>query len=129
MRGTNLSSNGSTALALSSNNDINVAASQIQTQGALKINAGNVNITSVQEQHTSASTDTGSGGNFFRRNSSTERQTNSTSLAIGSDIGGVNVNINANKDINIKGGSVIADKDVSLTAGNNSFRKRFKRKF
>jgi len=119
VRGSSLTANGSNALTLSTNNDINVAASQIQTQGALKLNASNVNITTVQEQHTSASTDTGSGGNVFRRNSSNERATNSTSLAIGSQAGGANVNINASQDINIQGSSVIADKDVNLSAGNN----------
>ena len=120
VRGTNLSSTGNnSALTLSTNKDINIAASQVQAQGALKLNAGNVNITTVQEQHNSASTDTGSGGNFFRRNSSTERQTSNTSLAIGSQVGGGTVNVNAAQDINIKGSSVIADKDATLTAGNN----------
>jgi hypothetical protein len=127
LRGSSLTSNAN--LTLSAGKDITVAASQVEAQGATRLGAaGTVNITTEQEQHTSAAAHSGSGGNFLRSKASAERNTSNTSLAAGSSIGGSTVVVNAGQDINVKGSSVIADtgttlvasRDINITAGENT---------
>ncbi|MES2415605.1 MAG: hemagglutinin repeat-containing protein [Pseudomonadota bacterium] len=118
LRGSNLTSNS--GLTLSAGRDINIAASQVQAQGATSLSAvGNVNITTEQEHHNNIATHNGSSSGLLSSKSSAERNTSNASLAVGSSIGGSTVVITAGKDIGVKGSSVISDAGTTLAAGNN----------
>jgi filamentous hemagglutinin len=56
---------------------------------------------------------------FLSSSTTTRRETASSTQSIGTNVGGNTVNVTANQDINIKGSSVIADTNATLSAGNN----------
>jgi filamentous hemagglutinin len=60
-----------------------------------------------------------SSSGFLSSSTTTRRETGSSTQAVGTNVGGNTVNVTANQDINIKGSSVIADTNATLSAGNN----------
>jgi filamentous hemagglutinin len=119
LKGTNLSADKN--LTLNANHDITLQGSNINvTAGAVNLNAGNtVNVIAQDEQHKSDSFSIGTHDGMVSSKTTTRHDIVDGTNAIAGSISGDTVNINAGKDLNIKGSSVVGTSDVNLIAKNN----------
>jgi filamentous hemagglutinin len=107
-------------LSLNAGANINATAANIQSQQSTQLSAaGNVNLTEGLSTRSLQEAQFASTKGFMSSRSFTSRVTEGSTQSIGTNVGGNTVNVTANQDINIKGSSVIADKDATLKAGNN----------
>ncbi|QBQ36694.1 hemagglutinin repeat-containing protein [Pseudoduganella plicata] len=98
--------------------DLNITGSAIGSGGTLKLIATNsVNIAAVQENDVSDTASKRSSSSTFKSKTTTEADYVASSQSIGSSISGANVDILADKDINVIGSAVAGDGDVALYAG------------
>ncbi len=105
---------------LNAGNDTNVRASTVQAKESLSANAGgSVNViagqssSSLDEAHKFSSSD------FLSSSTLVTRETNNSTTAQASNLGGATVAISTGADINVKGSSVVSDNATALTAANN----------
>ena len=117
--GTSISSQGN--ISLNAGNNLSATAANVQSsQGATSLNAGSsVSLTAGQKTYGMAWGSESKTSDIFSSSSTIRRETANSTQSVGTNVGGINVNITASQDINIQGSSVIADKDATLKAGNN----------
>jgi filamentous hemagglutinin len=104
---------------LRAGNDLTATGANVQAKEALSVQATTINVQAGQasqnvdeaHQHTSKG--------FLSSTTVTTRDSSASTTALGSNLGGDTVSLNATKDINIKGSNVVADRDTTLTAGGN----------
>ncbi len=107
-------------ITLAAGNDLNAKATNVQATGDLNASAGNqVNITAGQQNssYDYATKSTSSG--FLSSTTTVQRDTATSQNAIGSNLGGANVNISSGQDTLIKGSNVVADQNLTINAGGN----------
>jgi filamentous hemagglutinin len=110
---------GGGAVNLNAGQTLSATAATVQATGALSVDAKNIQLQAGQatqsvdeaHQHTSKG--------FLSKTTTTTRDTNSTSTALGSNLGGATVSLNTSQDIGIKGSNVVSDNGTALTAGGN----------
>jgi len=105
------------ALTLNAGQDVNARAATVSADQALTVLAGrDVNITAgqVKESFDEASQQS-SHGFLSKKSTATHDQMQSTT-AIGSSLEGATVNMQAGRDLQVKGSSILADQDVTLHA-------------
>ncbi|RQO36238.1 hypothetical protein DBR37_07905 [Herminiimonas sp. KBW02] len=116
-------------VTLSAGSDIAVIGSQVDAVKDVTVSAGqDVLIAAAIEDHNTAQTSetkrSGFSGSFQTGLSVGSSKSNQTldqqgQLAITSSISGSNVKINADRDVNVLGSAVLADKDINIAAGRN----------
>ena len=107
-------------LSLNAGANINATAANIQSQQSTQLSAaGSVNLTEGVATRSLQEAQFASTKGFMSSRSFTSRVTEGSTQSIGTNVGGNTVNVTANQDINIKGSSVIADTNATLSAGNN----------
>lgn len=94
-------------------------AANVQAAGALTVNATDVHIQSGQSKQASDEARQTTTKGFLSSSTVTTRETRNSTTALGSNLGGRTVEINAGNDIAIKGSNVLSDNDLSMTAANN----------
>ncbi len=115
VRGASLASSGK--LSITAGKDVNVAGSAINAAGAATVqSSGDINVTTVQERHTSSLQAQGSRSGLMRSTQSQERNQQASTLAKGSEVSGQSVVITSAQDLNIQGSNVLADQDIKLKA-------------
>lgn len=118
VRGASLASSGK--LSITAGKDVNLAGSAINAAGVANIQgAGDINVTTVQERHTSFLQAQGSRSGLMRSTQSQERNQQASTLAKSSEISGQSVVIASAQDLNIQGSNVLADQDIKLKAAGN----------
>jgi filamentous hemagglutinin len=124
--GTRLQANG--AVVLSAGNDLSTRAANVDAQGALSVQAGNdIHITAGQQSASYEDTRHSTTRQLLGSASSTHRDSNASTTAIASELGGQTVSL-AGRDITIHGSNVIgntgvlldAKRDVAITAATNT---------
>ena len=101
--------------------DITVQGSAIESEkGTIGLKAaGDISLTASQdEQHLTQQGSSSSKG-FMSSKQSAYQQEEHSSTANGSLLSGQEVILQSGKDINVMGSNIVADQDISLTAGNN----------
>ena len=98
---------------------LKATAASVQAAGALSVNATDVNIQSGQATQASDQARQTISKGFLSSNTVTTRDTSSSTTAVASSFGGSTVAITADKDIAIKGSSVIGDNATTLAAKKN----------
>ncbi|MBF8176528.1 hemagglutinin repeat-containing protein [Herminiimonas contaminans] len=116
-------------VTLSAGSDIAVIGSQVDAVKDVIVSAGqDVLIAAAIEDHNTAQTSetkrSGFSGSFQTGLSVGSSKSNQTldqqgQLAITSSISGNNVKINADRDVDVLGSAVLADKDINIAAGRN----------
>jgi filamentous hemagglutinin len=108
------------SVSMKAGNDLSATAATVQADGALTITAERdveitqgANTQSLDEAHRYV--DSG----FFSTTTKTTRNQIQQAGSTGSALGGATVEVNAGRDIAIKGSSVVGDSDVTLKAGRN----------
>ncbi|MGJ7580840.1 hemagglutinin repeat-containing protein [Variovorax sp. RHLX14] len=114
---------------VSAGNDLTVSGSQVIAQEQLSLSAGrDVRIQSTEEtaSQSSAATQRKSGlsasvltGVSYGKSAGAQNQTGQSTTQIGSTLSGGNVSIDAGRDARIIASTVVADKDIAITAGRN----------
>ncbi|TNH08345.1 filamentous hemagglutinin N-terminal domain-containing protein, partial [Pasteurellaceae bacterium Phil11] len=105
---------------LQAGQDLTLKAVQLQSDGQVNlIGGGDVVIESgrLTEQLASASKSSSKG--LLSKTTEITRHAHDYDTAVGSTLSGQTVNIIGNRDINIKGSSVVGDEQVNIMAGNN----------
>ena len=101
-------------------NDLNAKAATVSAGGALDVFAArDINIVAGEDQQSSASASKSSSSGFFSSSTSVRQDSSTSNTAIASSFGGNSVTMNTGRDLGLKGSSVLADKDISLSAKNN----------
>ncbi|MGC9562207.1 filamentous hemagglutinin N-terminal domain-containing protein, partial [Brachymonas sp. M4Q-1] len=114
--GSRLDSQG--ALTLSAGRDLSARAASIQTQGTLHAAAaGNLALTAGQGSTNVDDAYYYSSHGLLGSSSDSIKDSVRTTRAIGSDIGGQTIRIDAGQNLQVQGSSVIADKGTELNAG------------
>lgn len=107
-------------LSIHSGKDMNVAGSAINAAGTAAImTAGDINVGTVEEQHSRSLQAQGSKSGLMRSTQSQERNNQASTLARGSEISGQNVVITSGNALNIAGSNVVSDQDMRLKAAGN----------
>jgi Hemagglutinin repeat len=116
--GSQISAGG--ALTLSAGNDLNAKAGSVSAGQALSVNAGNNVLISAGEQSLStAQALQVKRSGFLSSTTTTTRNSNASTTALGSTFEGQSVSINAGQDLSVKGSNVLADQNVQLNTGDN----------
>lgn len=96
------------------------SAADVQASEALKLNAGqNITITQAEKTTNYDYATRSSSSGLLNSSTTVQRDSATSSTAIGSSFGGNTVAITSGKDLSIQGSQVIADADLQLKAGNN----------
>ncbi|QDD65620.1 filamentous hemagglutinin N-terminal domain-containing protein [Herbaspirillum seropedicae] len=122
VRGSNIDAAGGISIkaGLMEKADVKVAASNITAGKALDIAAtGDINVVSEEAYSSHSESAKSSSKGFFSSKSSSSYGRRSRAEAIGSNLNGGTVTLQAGRDMNIVGSNVVSDSDTSLSAGNN----------
>ncbi|OWF69218.1 hypothetical protein B4901_09515 [Yersinia frederiksenii] len=104
---------------LNTAHDINISASAIQTDGALKLAAGgDITLTTQTEQHDEQRNHTGTKKGLASSTTTRTEDSISQTLAVGSMLSAGSMDISG-KNIAVIGSNVVADNDISLRAQEN----------
>jgi filamentous hemagglutinin len=110
---------GGGGINISAGQTVSTTAANVQALGALNVNAKNVEVKAGQASADLDMASKVSGGGFFGGATSISRDTTTGTTALGSNLGGATVNLNASNDIAIQGSNVISDNGTTLSAGGN----------
>ena len=110
---------GGGGININAGQTVSASAANVQASGALNVNAKNVEVKAGQASADLDMASKVSGGELFGGATSISRDTTTSTTALGSNLGGATVNLNASKDIAIQGSNVISDKGTNLNAGGN----------
>ncbi|AJI96438.1 hemagluttinin repeat family protein [Yersinia ruckeri] len=99
--------------------DINLSASKVETEGAMKLAAGgDVTLTTQTEQHDAQRNHTGKSQGLASRTTTRTEDSLSQRLAVGSMLSAGSIDVSGNT-IAVTGSNVVADKDITLRAKEN----------
>lgn len=105
---------------INQSSDLKVMGSTVAAGGTLTLKASNdVNITSVSESHLSDTASHSEKKRTVGKRTSTIAEYSNLSQAIGSNLEGRNIDVQAGNDLNVKGSSILGDDAVSLRAAGN----------
>lgn len=117
--GTQISGQG--AVTLQAQTELNAKAANVNAGGALKLNATDGSV-SIDAGQSSYGIQTGShikASGWLASTSVTQRSNSQSTTAVGSNLEGQSVSIQAGQDLSVKGSNVLADQSVNLNAGRN----------
>ena len=117
--GTQIQTTGN--VALRAGQDITTRAATVNsTEGTAAMTAGrDVNLTAGQSSLAQSNATFTTGRAFLSKSSKEDRSSSDSTNAQASQIGGVQIVIDAGRDITVRGSEVISDKSTTLVAGNN----------
>jgi filamentous hemagglutinin len=111
---------GGGSVKLSAGNDINARAANVQATSALSVNAtGSVDIVAGQSTSNLDEAHKITSKGFLSSSTLVTREVKSSTTSQASNFGGATVDIDAGKDIAIRGSNVIGEGATTLTAGKN----------
>ncbi|CNG74210.1 hemagglutinin repeat-containing protein [Yersinia frederiksenii] len=117
LRGSQLNATGD--IHLNAAEDINIRASAVQTDGALKLAAGgDVTLTTQTEQHDEQRNHTGTKKGLASSTTTRTEDSISQTLAVGSMLSAGSMDVSG-KNIAVMGSNVVADNDIHLRAKEN----------
>ncbi|CNH42676.1 hemagglutinin repeat-containing protein [Yersinia kristensenii] len=117
LRGSQLNATGD--INLQAAKDINISASAVQTEGALKLAAGgDVILTTQTEQHDEQRNHTGTKKGLASSTTTRTEDSISQTLAVGSMLSAGSIDVSG-KNIAVTGSHVVADNDINLRAQEN----------
>jgi filamentous hemagglutinin len=115
--GTTIQSAGNTALA--AGNTLSATAANVNATGDLALSAKNIALLAGTSKASSDTVMTNSSSDMFSSSTTVTKESQASTSAVATAIGGRNVTINSQNDITVKASNVLADNNVSLAAGNN----------
>ncbi|EPX9372607.1 hemagglutinin repeat-containing protein [Yersinia ruckeri] len=99
--------------------DINLSASKVETEGAMKLAAGgDVTLTTQTEQHDAQRNHTGKSQGLASRTTTRTEDSLSQRLAVGSMLSAGTIDVSG-KNVVVTGSHVVADKEINLRAKEN----------
>ncbi|EPW5279693.1 hemagglutinin repeat-containing protein [Yersinia enterocolitica] len=117
LRGSQLNAKGD--INLQTAKDINISASAVQTDGALKLAAGgDVTVTTQTEQHDEQRIHTGKKKGLASATTTHTEDSISQTLAVGSMLSAGSIDVSG-KNIAVTGSNLVADNDINLRAKEN----------
>ncbi|MDA5474357.1 hemagglutinin repeat-containing protein [Yersinia kristensenii] len=117
LRGSQLNATGD--INLQAAKDINISASAVQTEGALKLAAGgDVILTTQTEQHDEQRNHTGTKKGLASSTTTRTEDSISQTLAVGSMLSAGSIDVSG-KNIAVTGSHMVADNDINLRAQEN----------